>query len=680
MILPLLLSVMICIPASAQLRAEKAALDSDNNRILATNGISVEVSGKLALCSHSEKGSIILDVKGGLAPYTYRWNTLETTKDRTNLFAGTYTVEITDAAGTVHIERIVVQPPYPLILNPLEKTDASCGSGNDGSAKISVKVGRGEPYQITWSNGMKDTWEVTNLAPGFYSVTIADIFNCDVTTSFEIKAASEGMQVSEVIENLSCSGQNNGSINLDIKGGQAPYTYKWNTGSSSQNLSNLAAGTYSVLIKDQTGCSFQASYSIKEATSIQLEEKLLPESCAGAGNGEIQVTIQGGSAPYTYIWSNGQTSSKLSGATAGNYSLKVTDALGCTVEKHFTLGTASALELELIEQTDISCAGSNSGTIRLKVKGNSGNYATKWLDDPSAGLNRENLSAGTYQLLVSDESGCTVSKSFTIADAEPIQARIETALDVDCTIGTITGVAWVSIQGGVQPYKISWSNGENNAREINFNSSGSLKVQITDALGCTAQTEVRVDFPSQINKAGRLDFDYRKLEINSEPEVQVDEEIIFESIISEEFIGWEWSFGDGKSSKEKDPIHKFEIAGNFEVILTAYDIYGCSSTEKNIIQVNAPLEFITIPNAFTPNGDGLNDMFIPKLRALTEFSMTIFNTWGEKIYSTNSLETKGWDGTHQGQASPPGNYLYQITYTSKDGEQFTKTGGVTLIR
>ncbi|WP_425636824.1 gliding motility-associated C-terminal domain-containing protein [Algoriphagus yeomjeoni] len=682
MILSLFWCLVINVSASAQTKFEGSELIASQYRVETNSGvgITVGVSGKLALCSHSEKGHIILDVTGGTAPYTYRWNTLQTTKDRTNLFAGTYTVEITDAVGKVHIERIVVQPPYPLILNPLEKTDATCGSGKDGSAKISVKVGRGEPYQITWSNGLKDTWEATNLAPGTYSVTIADIYNCDVTTSFEIKAAAEGMQVAEAIQNLSCSGQNNGAINLEIKGGQAPYTFKWNNGSSSQNLANLAAGTYSVLITDQTGCSFQASYSVDAATAMQLKETVVPESCVGTSNGEIQVTTQGGTAPYSYKWSNGQTSTKLSNVIAGNYSLTVTDALGCTVEKQFNIGTASALEVELIEQNDITCTGSNSGVIRLNVKGNSGNYTTKWLDDPTAGLNRENLSAGTYQLLVSDESGCSVSKSFTIADAQPIQARIETALDVDCTIGTITGVAWVSIQGGVQPYKISWSSGENDAREINFNTSGSLKVQVTDALGCTSQTEVRVDFPTQINKAGRLDFDYRKLEINSEPEVQVDEEIIFESVISEEFIGWEWSFGDGKASKEKDPIHKFKNAGNFEVILTAYDIYGCSSTEKNIIQVNAPLEFITIPNAFTPNGDGLNDTFIPKLRAVTEFSMTIFNTWGEKIYSTSSLETKGWDGTHDGQDSPPGNYLYQITYTSKDSKQNTQTGGVTLIR
>ncbi|TXE08022.1 T9SS type B sorting domain-containing protein [Algoriphagus aquimarinus] len=680
MILPLLWSVMISFTVSAQYAVERGELNFGNNRILATKGITVAVSGKLALCSHAEKGHIILDVQGGVAPYTYRWNTLQTTKDRTDLYSGTYTVVITDAVGTVHTERIVVQPPYPLILNPVEKTDASCSSGKDGSAKISVKVGRGEPYKVTWSNGLTDTWEATNLEPGFYSVTVADKFNCDVTTTFEIKAASEGMQVSESIQDLGCSGQSNGSINLSVKGGQAPYTYTWSNGSTSEDLNNITAGDYSVIIKDLTGCSFQASYSVKAATQMGVKETIQPESCAGAGNGAIQVNVQGGTAPYTYKWSNGQNTSRLTDVNAGDYSLTVTDAIGCTVEKKFALGTDSALEIEILDQTNSECAGSSAGSIHLAIKGASGKYTTKWSDDPSAGLNRENLPAGTYHLSVSDESGCNVSKSFAIEEAKALQARIETTLDVDCAIGAITGVAWVSIQGGMQPYQISWSSGEESTREINFHSSGSLKVRVTDALGCTSQTEVRVNFPSQINKSGRLDFDYRKLEISSEPEVQVDEEIIFESVISDDFIGWEWSFGDGNASKDKDPIHIFQASGMFEVTLTAYDIYGCSSIEKNIIQVNTPLEFITIPNAFTPNGDGLNDTFIPKLRAVTTFSMDIFNTWGEKMYSVSGLESKGWDGIYQGQISPPGNYLYQITYTSRDGEQFTRTGGVTLIR
>jgi len=116
------------------------------------------------------------------------------------------------------------------------------------------------------------------------------------------------------------------------------------------------------------------------------------------------------------------------------------------------------------------------------------------------------------------------------------------------------------------------------------------------------------------------------------------------------------------------------------VKLTGYDVFGCSTVESNIVQVTSPTELIVIPNAFTPNGDGLNDTFIPKLRAVSTFQMEIFNTWGEKLFITNSLESKGWDGTHNGQLAPAGNFLYQITYTTLDGQSVNRTGGITLIR
>ncbi|MDX5340247.1 MAG: gliding motility-associated C-terminal domain-containing protein, partial [Cyclobacteriaceae bacterium] len=256
----------------------------------------------------------------------------------------------------------------------------------------------------------------------------------------------------------------------------------------------------------------------------------------------------------------------------------------------------------------------------------------------------------------------------------------ETALDVDCDAGKVEGLAWVSIQGGKEPYQITWSTGSENSREIKFNKSGTLKVTVKDALGCVTETETKVDFPSQNVSGSRLDFQYRKLEITSESEVLAKEEIIFESEISPEFLSWQWEFGDGNKSSDKDPIHIFEKPGTYEVTLTGYDLLGCTSVEKNTIQVNAPTQMVVIPNAFSPNGDGLNDTFLPKIKGVSSFSMEIFNTWGEKLFITNSLETKGWDGLYRGQMSPPGNYLYRITYTNPDGITHTQSGGITLIR
>jgi len=641
--------------------------------------ISVKVTGKLALCSHSEKGSILLEINGGTAPYSYRWNTLETTKNRVNLNAGSYTVEITDAGGEKHVEHIIIQPPYPLILESLIKKDASCGSSGDGFAKLSVKVGRGEPYKISWSNGLKNVWEADNLVPGVYSVVVADTYNCEVTSTFEIKSAIEGINVAETIQNVTCSNPTSGAILLAVSGGSGTFKFQWSNGATSKDILSVPAGSYSVLITDGSGCTYEVSYTLQEIAPLELAFEVEDETCLEAGNGKVQPKVTGGKAPYSYLWSTGQTDEKLSSVKSGTYSLKVTDAFGCVVSGDYSVTSASTLTVELVKTSNPDCANSSGGMIALEVGGASGTYDVIW-SDGIEGLFRDGLKEGIYQVKVRDESGCEINKSFSVTQAPQLSARIETMLDVDCDLGSVTGVAWVSIQGGNEPYTIKWNTGYTDQREINYFQSGNIEVEVTDASGCSSVSEVRVEFPSQFSASGRLDFKYRKLEISSNPEVQVEEQILFESIISEEFIAWEWSFGDGKTTSEKDPIHVFAKSGEFEVTLMAFDSYGCSVTERNIVQVNGVVEVVTIPTAFSPNGDGLNDTFFPKFNTPTFYTMEIFNTWGEKIFASTGAENHGWDGFFRGQISPASNYLYQLTYTTLEGEVIFRSGGVTLIR
>jgi gliding motility-associated-like protein len=677
----LILTLLISVNQNsfAQSSLEISSRLSENLRAFSSEPISVQVSGKLALCAHTDKGTILLDITGGKAPYTFRWNTLETTKDRTDLYSGTYTVAIIDSEGREHTERIVIQPPFPLILNQIITKDASCGSTPDGYAKISVKIGRGEPYTNTWSNGLKDVWETNDLAIGTYSVSVLDIFNCEVTVSFEIKSSNAGIQLADQVQSPSCSGQPDGRISLSVSGGIAPYSYKWNNGSSSKDLNNIPVGDYQVQITDQKGCSFQKSFKIEAPVAMTISSSLTEASCTGDANGVITLTVAGGKTPYSYLWNSGATTKDISDLAVGNYSVKVTDTSGCSVEKQFKISSRSALEVNVIEATSASCEGKADGKIKLGIKGASGKYTLSWSDGTSGDLSRSNLKAGTYQVIVTDESGCGVTKSIQLSAPSALTARIESMLDVDCAAGSIEGIAWVSIQGGKEPFNIIWNTGDKNMREINFSKSGIINVTITDAGGCSVETEAKVDFPNQASQGGRIDFNYRKLEINSGVEVQVSEEIVFESVISNEFIAWEWEFGDGKISKDKDPIHLFEKAGTFQVILKAFNTYGCASQESKTIQVSNATELVVIPNAFTPNGDGLNDTFIPKVKAVSSFTMDIFNTWGERIYSSSGLEGEGWDGTHKGQVLPSGNYLYRITYSSIDGSFFERTGGITLI-
>jgi len=566
--------------------------------------IEVKVSGKLALCHHMDRGHIILEVSGGTPPYDFTWNNHDKTQNRYNLFSGTYTVFIKDANGQRHEERIVIQPPFPLIIEMDEIGPASCSGTADGKAKLNIRFGGGESYKIIWSHGLEDELEATELLPGDYTVRVINIHNCEATLSFEIKSNAESFEVKEEISPISCKDGVLGSIVLDVSGGAAPYTFIWSNGQSTKDLHDLEQGVYEVMIKDQLGCTFTKSFEIQSPEAVEVTvARVQHNQCFGADEGEIDIEVKGGVPPYTFLWSNGAQTQQLRGLKEGIYTLEVRDALGCTIE--------SKIEIE---------------------------------------------------------------------QPEAFSARIETALDLDCESGEAIGFAWVSIQGGNAPYTIHWGNGEEGKQEIEFRESGEITVEIFDNTGCKVSEKVRVSFPFDHSIANRLDFNVKKLSISSEKEVHVLEPLVFESEIAEDFIAWEWDFGDGSKTMEKDPVHVFKNSGAYFVTLRAYDIYGCSSLQSRTVTVLEQEEWVTVPNAFTPNGDGLNDVFQPVVKGLTHFEMDIFNHWGEHLFASKGLEISGWDGTFKGSLLPRGNYVYKIQYSTISGETVQKTGTITLVR
>ncbi|MCH7398617.1 gliding motility-associated C-terminal domain-containing protein [Belliella sp. DSM 107340] len=568
--------------------------------------IIVNVSGKLALCSHGERGNIVLDVQGGIEPYTYRWNNNETTKNREGLLSGTYTVYIKDSRGTEHAERIVIQPPFPLIIEMADIIHGTCENNNLGSAKINVKIGRGEPYKVEWSHGLTNKMEAWNLPAGDYSVTVYDVFNCSTSLSFRITSESEPIDISENILDSGCGEDQKGSIQLDISGGQAPFTYKWSNGQITKDIFNLTAGEYTVNVQDSKGCTLRKSFVVNQKS------------------------------------------------------------------------TSEPLRLELLEVIHPGCHGGNEGAIEVAIIGGQPPFQVNWSDGVEDVLKRENLKAGVYTLFVKDDFGCTVSQEVVIQESEKLKARIDNTLDINCATGEVKGSAWVLISGGESPYSIKWNTGEIGL-ETNFFSSGFLSVEITDANGCKTTEEVDVIFPGS-TPLSRLDFSYRKLEFHLDSDVFTNDPVQFESKIGDEFITWDWDFGDGTTSVERSPVHTFENSGLFDVKLTAYNIFGCATVEVNSIQVDAQTELLVMPNAFSPNGDGLNDKFVPVMKGISSFEMNIFNHWGEHIYGEAGLEINGWDGFFKGSLLPQGNYVYKVTYTLPDGEIINKTGGVALIR
>ncbi|MCL6258913.1 gliding motility-associated C-terminal domain-containing protein [Aquiflexum sp. TKW24L] len=584
------------------------ALDASVFRTMNQSGIpdpgdmEVTVSGQLALCNHADRGHILLDISGGVPPYTFVWNNLQTVQNRYNLLSGTYTVWVKDSQGHQIKEKIVVQPPFPLVIEMSGTKNVSC-SNADGEAKINIKMGRGEPYKIEWSHGLTDALHAKDLSAGSYSVKVSDKFNCNQTIYFEIKSNSGAIQLKEEVTHISCSNEPKGSIAVTADGGKAPFQFLWSNGKTTNKINGLIAGEYGLTVTDANGCSVSKTYSIQDAepmsVSAEISNVLL---CADAKSGKISLDIEGGMAPFTFSWTNG-----------------------------------------------------------------------------SKEKNLENVSSGEYSVKIIDQMGCETSKTFNITGPEKLTARIETTVDVNCETNEAKGVAWVSIKGGKAPYQITWLNVNKNTQEIEFLTERELAVEVTDAYGCKITEKIFVDY-SNIASADRLGFDFKKLELDTEEEILVDDKLKFESKISEDFIAWEWDFGDGTVSLEKDPVHVFKMPGEFKVVLKAYDIFGCSSVQKEEVKVNQVSEYLMMPNAFSPNNDGLNDLFKPEIKGISGYRMDIFNKWGEMIFSNAIQNAEGWNGQLNGQLLPAGNYVYKVTFQTPKGETIEKTGTVTLLR
>ncbi|KEO73190.1 T9SS C-terminal target domain-containing protein [Anditalea andensis] len=554
----------------------------------------VEVSGKLALCNHFERGEIVLKVTGGEAPYTYQWSNGADTDVISDLNAGTYTVKITDNRGAWISNSFIIQPPYILTTELINRRNASCSLNHNGEIELNIIRGRG-PFTILWSHGLENETTATSLAPGHYSVAVTDYYNCTNTIEFEI-----GADELELIVDINTDCEAKGAISVEVKGGMAPYDYQWAHGPVSKDLMDLDSGIYELRVTDANGC---ATYKIIDLEPIPLSLERL-----------------------------------------------VMDAADCSVTE---------------------AAG-------FKIIGGKPPYKIEWMDDPSIKqLVREGLSSGNYVLKVEDKSGCMVESMIHIESPSPLMVDINTRFDFNCNAEDIKGYAEVQIQGGSGPFSINWSSGETGLQEISLNNTGSVEVEVRDGNGCTVKAVKEVEFP-QLN--ARMELSEILINVDGGNEFSLEEPIQFRANIPEDALAWEWDFGDGFYSDQRHPTHIYRREGEYAVALTIHDLFGCHSREIYHVYIEDKLDVVMMPNAFSPNGDGLNDTFQPKFKNITSYDMQIFNSWGELLFATSEMDSGGWTGYLHGSIAPPGNYVYKVAFTSLKGEKKYVSGVFTLVK
>lgn len=369
-----------------------------------------------ATCHGGTNGSISVTATGGTGNKSYSWSNGMTGSSISNLAAGIYNLTVTDANGCIKLQSFTVNQPQPLVTN-LTEFDIAC-SDEFGSAMMAPSGGTA-PYSYVWSSGGNSA-TIGMLSVGEYTGTVTDANGCAASASFTITASS-ALSVAISKTDISCHGADDGSAVALSNGGTGIYTYEWNNGASASNIQNLQAGTIGVIVTDSEGCQGTATAVITEPEVLSIAIFKQDEQCFGMHNGSATATALGGSAPYTFTWSNGENASTMIGLTGGTYNLIVTDANGCMVSESILIESAELMIASTMLLSEETCDG-NDGAALLVIEGGSPGYFTSWSNGTSEML-LEGVSAGTYMWNTTDINGCTINGQVNI----PYDCAIEIA-------------------------------------------------------------------------------------------------------------------------------------------------------------------------------------------------------------------------------------------------------------
>ena len=296
------------------------ACGNPNNSDLGVQIVSMDIS-----CPGQNDGAIIAKGNNGVEPYQYNWSTGDTLSTLENLPPGTYGLTVTDANGDSIIRSVTLNPAIALTLT-INTVDATDAMNTDGSA-IPIVGGGVAPYQFEWSTGATDSL-LNNLLPGDYSLLVTDANGCEISRDFTINSMdcpTIDVMIDRIVPN--CPGASDGRLEVNPITGEAPFTFLWERGDTTQFLDNIAAGTYLVTITDANGCTMNINALLADAEAIVIE--LTAETGEGMNNGRIESMVSGGLMPYEYAWSNGSTEPTISDLGSGVFDLTVTDSRGC---------------------------------------------------------------------------------------------------------------------------------------------------------------------------------------------------------------------------------------------------------------------------------------------------------------------------------------------------------------
>jgi outer membrane protein OmpA-like peptidoglycan-associated protein len=442
-------------------------------------------------------GSVNLLVNGGTGTLKYAWDNGESQQLANKLTSGSHSVTVTDENGCSATTAFsLTEKVTPLAVVLTSSSEIKCGDSKTGSIQSDVKGGKA-PITYQWSQGSKTEGKITDLTPGEYSLTVADAAG-QTASGYITLTAPAPLQLTIEVLSAANLGMENGQSSVKVTGGKTPYTYKWDNGATTSLVKNLSSGTHSLTVTDANGCISTASVNVSEnisALGVIIKQSGLI-NCNGQSTASLKLDITGGKAPFTYSWSNRQTSAIAEDLMAGVYTVTVTDVVGTKFTASSTITQPEAVKVVVTADAASTTNGSD-GKANAKGSGGTGAFQYKW-DNAEITGKALKLPAGTHTVTVTDAAGCTGTASIDISEnILALQVTIEQTGIVKCAGTTEAGVKAI-VKGGKPPYQYKWNNEIASTEILENIGDGLYKLTITDATGQTATSVTTVNSPQPL--------------------------------------------------------------------------------------------------------------------------------------------------------------------------------------
>ncbi len=682
---------------------------------------------------------------GAIGPYTFVWSNTQIINPATNLCAGVYGVQITDNQGCKTNTSVVVNSSSGITSQTITKQDETCFAACNGTVNVTA-IGGVLPITYNWIHNNSSSQSQTGLCAGIYYCNMVDANGCSRTASVVIGSVAS-LSITGQVNQSACSG-NTGSITVNVSGGAGGYVYVWTPASlgTTSVVTGLTAGIYTLTVTDANLCSKTQVFTVNSINGPVLTSTVVNTNCSSAScTGSIVIAISGGIPSYTTTWSTGGSGSSITGLCSGNYSVMVTDNVGCVAVKNFSISGSNSILFSAPDLDNPKCFNDCNGSLTAIPSGGSLPFTYAWAPSTSSVATTNSLCAGPQTITITDSKGCVASQVYTIVNPA-VLTLTASVLNPTCS-AVSNGSIGITAIGGTPTYSYSWSGTiTSTLQSITNLSIGNYSLSITDANGCKKDTAIVLTstlvvdaiagrdtsfcqngsltlngsssiggttynwilLPSTasisnttiavvnppvgtstyvliVSNGGCIDRDSIKVTSNSLPVVDAGpfanipintSTVIGGSPTSSNGGTYTWAPNSGTLDNPfgSNPTASNTITTQYTV--TVIDVNGCTNSDTVTVLVYPDIK---IPNGFSPNSDGKNDVWqIDNIQQFPDNVVEVYNRWGELLFLSKGYDVP-FDGRYKGKNLPVGTYYYVINLNNPAFPN-AYTGPLTIFR